>query len=216
MPESTAGGPRRTSPSICPGIVPRIPPRCDSGARGRARVLARAERIGDYLPGPAIIGEWRAADDGRCRARRSAAQPTGWRCGRDSVAQPLPIPPAGRVEFIRKGLPEGVKAAFITRRVDTGPAGENDPTRPLAALEARADVPEPSARPPLNPAGGASARRKRRSESTCCRDGPTLARGRRPARTRKLYFSEQAERPNDPSSPTKFYITVEGATLALV
>ncbi len=128
----------------------------------------------------------------------------------------LLIPPAGRVEFIRKGLPEGVKAAFITRRVDTGPAGENDPTRPLAALEVRADVPEPSARPPLNPAGGASGTAKTavREQHAAATDRPWLG-NIEPVRTRKLYFSEQAERPNDPSSPTKFYITVEGATPAL-
>ena len=46
------------------------------------------------------------------------------------------LPPAGRVEFIFKGIPQGANARFITRSVDTGPAGENDPARPLASIVA--------------------------------------------------------------------------------
>jgi FtsP/CotA-like multicopper oxidase with cupredoxin domain len=34
----------------------------------------------------------------------------------------------------------------------------------------------------------------------------------RPIRTRKLYFSEKLQDPNDPNSPTTFYLTVEGQT----
>jgi FtsP/CotA-like multicopper oxidase with cupredoxin domain len=33
-----------------------------------------------------------------------------------------------------------------------------------------------------------------------------------PVRTRKLYFSEKLEDPNNPDSPTTFYITVDGQT----
>jgi FtsP/CotA-like multicopper oxidase with cupredoxin domain len=33
-----------------------------------------------------------------------------------------------------------------------------------------------------------------------------------PIRTRKLYFSEKLQDPNDPNSPTTFYLTVEGQT----
>ncbi len=53
------------------------------------------------------------------------------------------LPPGGRVDFIFKGLADGTRARLITRTVDTGPAGENDPVRPLADIVARADAPEP-------------------------------------------------------------------------
>ena len=56
------------------------------------------------------------------------------------------LPPAGRVGVIVKGPPEGASGSFVTRTVDTGPAGENDPTRPLATIVATADAPEPAVR----------------------------------------------------------------------
>ncbi len=46
------------------------------------------------------------------------------------------IPPGGRVEFIVNGPPEGVPALLVTRTVDTGPGGENDPNRALASIVA--------------------------------------------------------------------------------
>jgi FtsP/CotA-like multicopper oxidase with cupredoxin domain len=124
----------------------------------------------------------------------------------------LTIPPAGRVEFIVKSLPQGVKAEFVTRRVDTGPAGENDPTRPLATLLVTADAPEPHTRLPLNPNGVAAAVANSAANVKAGSLSPELPwlGDARPVLTRKLYFSEVAERPDDPSSPTKFYITVDG------
>ena len=50
------------------------------------------------------------------------------------------LPPAGRVEFVVNGPPAGQQASFVTRTVDTGPAGENDPTRPLATVVASPDA----------------------------------------------------------------------------
>jgi FtsP/CotA-like multicopper oxidase with cupredoxin domain len=114
----------------------------------------------------------------------------------------LALPPAGRVEFIFKGLPEGAQGSFVTRSVDTGPAGENDPTRPLAKILAAQDASEPRSRfaasplplpPPSSVWIGNVA----------------------PAHTRKLYFSEQQQDPSDPNSPTKFFVTVEGQTPAV-
>ena len=109
------------------------------------------------------------------------------------------VPPAGRVEFIVKAPPPGRKASFVTRTVDTGPAGENDPTRPLATLVSTADAAVPrshlaSSPQPLPP-------------STV----PWLGTAE-PVRTRRLYFSEQPHDPKDPNSPTDFFITVEGQT----
>src|SRR5215831_7433753 len=46
------------------------------------------------------------------------------------------LSPAARVEFIVFGPPPTVKLAqFVTRNVDTGPAGDNDPQRPLATIQ---------------------------------------------------------------------------------
>ena len=109
------------------------------------------------------------------------------------------VPPAGRVEMVVKAPPPDRKAGFVTRTVDTGPAGENDPTRPLATLVTTAQAAEPHAHlasspQPLPPA-----------------TLPWLGRVD-PVRTRKLYFSEQPHDPKDPNSPTDFFITVDGQT----
>jgi FtsP/CotA-like multicopper oxidase with cupredoxin domain len=107
------------------------------------------------------------------------------------------LPPAGRIEFIFKGPAEGSHASLVTRSVDTGPAGENDPVRPLADIISRADAPEPRSTLPVAPA-------------------PTIPQTTawlgtvKPARERKLYFSEKPSDPKNPSSPTVFMLTVDG------
>jgi FtsP/CotA-like multicopper oxidase with cupredoxin domain len=111
----------------------------------------------------------------------------------------LGVPPGARVEFIVKGPPVGVQGLFVTRSVDTGPGGENDPNRALATITASEDAPEPrstlAASPkPLPPA-----------------PLPWLGNVT-PAITRRLYFSEKLDDPNNPNSATEFYITVEGQT----
>ncbi len=107
------------------------------------------------------------------------------------------LPPAGRVEFIFRGLPQGVHANFITRSVDTGPAGENDPTRPLATIVASDSASKPHLR--LNP-----------SPKPLPPPSEVWLGDVKPVRTRTLYFSERPKNPNDPKSPTVFMITVEG------
>ena len=106
------------------------------------------------------------------------------------------LPPGSRVGFIFKGVPKGAQARVITRSVDTGPAGENDPVRPLANIIAGDRAPEMSRLPvsprPLTPSG-----------SVWLGDAPTV-------RTRHLYFSERPKDPNRPDSPTEFMLTVEG------
>src|SRR6185369_11311412 len=52
------------------------------------------------------------------------------------------LPPAGRAEFVVTGPPEGKDARLVTRSVDTGPVGDNDPVRPLAIIKADANAPE--------------------------------------------------------------------------
>lgn len=107
------------------------------------------------------------------------------------------LPPAGRVEIMVKGPAEGAHASLVTRTVDTGPAGENDPTRPLATIVAQPNASEPRVRLAASPAPLPASR------SVWLGDV-------KPVRTRTLYFSEKPRNPNNPNSPTDFYITVEG------
>lgn len=107
------------------------------------------------------------------------------------------LPPASRAEFIVTGLPEGAHASFVTRTIDTGPAGENDPTRPLAAITVSKSASEPTSRLASSP------RPFPRLPSAWLGDI-------KPVRLRKLYFSELPEDPNNPNSPTVFMLTVEG------
>jgi len=118
------------------------------------------------------------------------------------------LPPAGRAEFIVNPLREGAKASFITRSVDTGPMGENDPTRPLATILVRSDAPASSSHLPTVPSETGSAIAP---QTPLPPERPWL--GSVPAaHLRKLYFSETPENPSDPNSPTKFFIAVEGQT----
>ncbi|MFZ0641503.1 MAG: multicopper oxidase domain-containing protein [Candidatus Acidiferrales bacterium] len=107
------------------------------------------------------------------------------------------LPPAGRVEFIFKGLPKGAHASFVTRTVDTGPAGENDPTRPLATIAVSEAAPESASRLPASP-------------SPLPRPTSAWLGDVKPVRTRTLYFSEIPQDPKNPNSPTVFMLTVEG------
>jgi FtsP/CotA-like multicopper oxidase with cupredoxin domain len=111
------------------------------------------------------------------------------------------VPPGSRVEFVVNGPPAGVPALLVTRTVDTGPGGENDPNRALASIVASPDAAEPDSRLPANPQPLAS---------------PTLPwiGTVAPSRIRRLYFSEKLQNPNDPASATEFYLTEEGKTPA--
>ena len=75
----------------------------------------------------------------------------------------LGLPPGGRMEFILKSPASGVNASLVTRSVNTGAVGENDPERPLATIEASENSPEPQIRLSSNPEP-ITPRRPRRSE----------------------------------------------------
>ena len=121
--------------------------------------------------------------------------------GADAVLWPdhIGLPPGARVEFIVTGPPLGVQALLVTRTVDTGQGGENDPNRTLASLVPTVDAPDPQSSLPAA-------------------EGPSQLPARpwvgdvAPVRVRKLYFSEKLDNPNDPNSATQFYLTVDGAT----
>ena len=107
------------------------------------------------------------------------------------------IPPGGRAEFIATAPPEGVTASLITRSVDTGTSGDNDPNRTLATLFAAANTPEPSSILAAHP------------QAAPRRLGEWLG-NLAPVRVRKLYFSEVHADPADPQSPITYFITEQG------
>jgi FtsP/CotA-like multicopper oxidase with cupredoxin domain len=106
------------------------------------------------------------------------------------------LPPAARAEFIVKGMRAGTRAQFITRSVDTGPAGENDPVRPLADAVVTDQAPDLPALPS--------------SPDPMARTRQIWIGNVQPAHTRKLYFSEQPSGSTRTDSPTVFMLTVEG------
>jgi FtsP/CotA-like multicopper oxidase with cupredoxin domain len=109
------------------------------------------------------------------------------------------LAPGGRVEFVFKGIPANGHAALITRSVDTGPAGENDPIRPLATIAASANAADSVLSLPSSPAPPLPTQQ-------------TWLGNVKPIRTRMLYFTEKPKYPNDPNSPTIFMVTVDGQT----
>jgi FtsP/CotA-like multicopper oxidase with cupredoxin domain len=111
----------------------------------------------------------------------------------------IDIPPGGRAEFIVKGPPAEITGLLVTRTVDTGPGGENDPNRTIAVIQPKADAPELESRLPVS------------------RDLISISKTQwlgnvQPVRTRRLYFSEKLLEPNNPNSATEFYLTVDGQT----
>ncbi|MGA2550540.1 MAG: multicopper oxidase domain-containing protein [Burkholderiaceae bacterium] len=109
------------------------------------------------------------------------------------------LPPGARAEFVVEAPPEGGQALFVTRSVDTGPDGENDPNRALASIVSNATAADPPSVLAADPVALPAPSQ------------PWLGRVA-PSRVRKLYFSEQQDDPNDPNSPTSFFITEEGKT----
>jgi FtsP/CotA-like multicopper oxidase with cupredoxin domain len=128
--------------------------------------------------------------------------------GRALTQNHVLLAPSARAELIVTAPgPDVRRAALVTLNVDTGPDGDNDPSRTLANLQVSADAPEPPLLVPAATAGatGTSARAQRFA-------GLAAAH---PAAERKLYFSEVLSDPSDPDSPTNFFITVDGQTPAL-
>jgi len=107
------------------------------------------------------------------------------------------LPPGARVEFIVTGPPEGVAGLLVTRTVDTGPGGENDPNRMLAKVVATANAPE-------------SRSTLQNSPQPLPPSSETWLGAVPPVRIRHLYFSEKLVDPNDPTSAVEFYLTVDG------
>jgi FtsP/CotA-like multicopper oxidase with cupredoxin domain len=111
----------------------------------------------------------------------------------------LGVPPGARVEFIVKGPPLGVTALLVTRSVDTGPGGENDPNRAIARIAPSKDTPQLRSLLADSP--------KPRVSSVARWLGDVV-----PVRTRRLYFSEKPVDPDNPNGKMDFYITLDGQT----
>jgi FtsP/CotA-like multicopper oxidase with cupredoxin domain len=109
------------------------------------------------------------------------------------------IPPGGRAEFLIAMPPGNVFAQLVTLRYDTGPAGESTPYRVLANLDWGNS-------PPVTPPAPAKSATTAFGGTT----GQDAYRTVKPARQRKLYFSEIHKDPNDYASLATYYITVEG------
>jgi len=109
----------------------------------------------------------------------------------------LGVPPGSRIEFIATAPPEGIPALFVTRTVDTGQGGENDPNRALISITTTPDAPGPRSTLAAIPEALAP---------------PTLPwlGNVQPVRVRRLYFSEKLDDPSNPNSATTFFITVDG------
>ena len=103
------------------------------------------------------------------------------------------VPPAGRVEFIMTGPSSRVRnAQLVTLYINTGPAGDEDPTRPLGQIVASSNAPEP----PLT----VDAKKGNPTPQRFANLGSVS-----PTKKRLLYFSEN-------SDATQFFITVDGQT----
>jgi FtsP/CotA-like multicopper oxidase with cupredoxin domain len=107
------------------------------------------------------------------------------------------LPPGARVEFIVTGPAAGETALLVTRTVDTGPGGENDPNRMLAKIVASENAPESRSRLQSSPEPLPPASEKWLGAVP-------------PVRVRHLYFSEKLIDPNDPTSAVEFYLTLDG------
>ncbi len=125
----------------------------------------------------------------------------------------LGVPPGARVEFVMTAQPIGVTGLLVTRTVDTGPGGENDPNRAIAAIIPADDAPAPqSTLPPATKLSATKPASAKRATAKPSASRLTWLGDVAPVRTRRLYFSEEPVDPNNPIGPTKFYLTVDGET----
>jgi FtsP/CotA-like multicopper oxidase with cupredoxin domain len=140
----------------------------------------------------------------------------GTKRGQTITQKHILIPPAGRAEFIVNAPSPWVKdAVFQTRNIETGPAGDNDPARPLAVIKTVSHQ-----RYAATDAATEGTFDSQPWALPLAEDVKDAVRGDRfaglaaakPNKHRKLYFSEVISDPNDPASPTNFFITVDGAT----
>jgi len=110
--------------------------------------------------------------------------------------------PGARTEFVVTTPTVGEQAQLTTEYWNTGPDGDYDPARPIANIVSSA-ASEPSVQ--RLPTQVSAVKNTLFSGLT----------GLTPAGHRNLYFSEVLQNPENPDSPTTFYITEEGQTPAI-
>jgi FtsP/CotA-like multicopper oxidase with cupredoxin domain len=113
----------------------------------------------------------------------------------DPFVTDIPIPPAGRAEFIVTGPPSGTTGTFLTIGYNTGPVGNANTPQVLADIVPTASSAQQQT--PIIPAAPLPAVTQRFSGLASIK----------PSATRKLYFSEAALGTNP---PVNFFITVDG------
>lgn len=109
------------------------------------------------------------------------------------------LSPGARAEFVVTTPPAGAFSQFVSRNYDTGQDGAANPDRVIANIVSGNDNPEAE---PANLERAANWRF-------------TGLAGIRPARVRKLYFSEEPGNPDTPDIAPKYFITLEGRTPAV-
>jgi FtsP/CotA-like multicopper oxidase with cupredoxin domain len=126
----------------------------------------------------------------------------GQQRGTTKTVTDILLAPAARAEFIVTAPSHGEQASLVTLNIDTGPIGDVDPTRTIATIKTDAPTQLPRVPEVTNAVPAAMAA------------GQELA-NQQPTVHRTLYFFEVLSDPNNPLSPTNFYITVDGAPLQL-
>ncbi len=130
--------------------------------------------------------------------------------GQQSVSETsLLLPPGARAEFVITTPNVGDQAQLTTQYWNTGPDGDFDPARPIANIVSQNGV-EGSAVP-----GSAAAKRLPTKAVAAKVTRFAALASTTPVAQRNLYFSEVLLDPNNPLSPTTFYITEEGQTPAV-
>ena len=113
------------------------------------------------------------------------------------------LPTASRAEFIVKPPnPNVKKAELVTLNINTGPVGDDDPTRPLATIQTATMSASQSVQAPESIPNVSGPPNRQRFEG--------LAQAK-PTAERTLYFSEN-QVPSGPNQEQTFFITVVGQT----
>jgi FtsP/CotA-like multicopper oxidase with cupredoxin domain len=115
------------------------------------------------------------------------------------------LAPAARVEFVVSAPPRTVQLAqLITKAINTGPLGDNDPLRPLATIQLGEDASPSLVNDAVVPAFKSMNSNSRRFAGLAA--APIAAR-------RVVYFDENCPpipNPNNPCTPNQFFMAVVG------
>jgi FtsP/CotA-like multicopper oxidase with cupredoxin domain len=140
-----------------------------------------------------------AAQDSKDAQRMDLVALDGVAVGSESSPRThILLAPGARAEFIVTTPGRGLAGQLVTLRYDTGPDGAVTPYRAIANIAVSTEA-RPLATIPRRP----------QTTSPVAFQGLTQFA---PARTRTLYFSELREKPDDPASRIKYFVTQQGAT----